>query len=40
MSILVAAYNAIRKYDKSNQGVEMALDTMDGLMEQKDQMNQ
>ena len=36
MSILVAAYNAIRKYDKSNQGVEIALDTMDMLMEQKD----
>lgn len=32
MSILVAAYNAIRKYDKSNQGLETALDTMDRLM--------
>jgi len=36
MSILVAAYNAIRKYDKANQGVETALDTMDMLMEQKE----
>jgi hypothetical protein len=36
MSILVAAYNAIRKYDKANEGVETALDTMDMLMEQKD----
>lgn len=36
MSILVAAYNAIRKYDKTNEGVETALDTMDMLMEQKD----
>ena len=36
MSVLVAAYNAIRKYDKSNQGVETALDTMDMLMEQKE----
>lgn len=32
MSVLVAAYNAIRKYDKSNQGLETALDTMDKLM--------
>ncbi len=32
MSILVAAYNAIRKYDKANQGLETALDTMDNLM--------
>lgn len=32
MSILVSAYNAIRKYDKSNQGLETALDTMDKLM--------
>lgn len=36
MSILVAAYNAIRKYDKDHQGVETALDTMDMLMEQKE----
>ena len=36
MSILVAAYNAIRKYDKNHQGVETALDTMDMLMEQKE----
>ena len=36
MSVLVAAYNAIRKYDKANEGVETALDTMDMLMEQKD----
>ena len=35
MSILVAAYNAIRKYDKSNQGLETALDTMDRLMVQE-----
>ena len=32
MGILVSAYNAIRKYDKSNQGLETALDTMDKLM--------
>ena len=35
MSILVAAYNAIRKYDKSNKGLETALDTMDRLMAQE-----
>ena len=35
MSILVSAYNAIRKYDKSNQGLETALDTMDRLMVQE-----
>lgn len=33
MSILVAAYNAIRQYDKSNQGLETALEMMDQLME-------
>ena len=32
MGILVSAYNAIRKYDKSNLGLETALDTMDKLM--------
>ncbi len=32
MGILVSAYNAIRKYDKSNPGLETALDTMDKLM--------
>lgn len=32
MSILVSAYNAIRKYDKTNQGLETALETMDKLM--------
>lgn len=36
MSVLVAAYNAIRKYDKSNEDLEIALDTMDMLMEQKE----
>lgn len=36
MSVLVAAYNAIRKYDKANQGLETALDTLDMLMEQKE----
>ena len=36
MSILVAAYNAIPKYDKNHQGVETALDTMDMLIEQKE----
>ena len=35
MSILVSAYNAIRKYDKNNQGLETALDTMDKLMVQE-----
>lgn len=33
LSNLVAAYNAIRKYDKNNHLLEKALDTMDVLME-------
>ena len=35
LSNLVAAYNAIRKYDKSNNLLEKALDTMDDLMAQQ-----
>lgn len=35
LSNLVAAYNAIRKYDKNNELLEKALDTMDDLMAQQ-----
>ena len=35
MSIMVAAYNAIRKYDKNDEKLETALNTMDFLMEKE-----
>ena len=35
MGIMVAAYNAIRKYDKNDGKLEVALDTMDYLMEKE-----
>jgi hypothetical protein len=35
MGIMVAAYNAIRKYDKNDGNLEVALDTMDYLMEKE-----
>ena len=36
MSVIVAAYNAIRKYDKSNSDLEKALDAMDQLLADKE----
>ena len=36
MTVLVAAYNAIRKYDKNNELLEKALDTMDVLLMSQD----